>query len=694
MSPSLTSFPPLPILACAALTSTFLCAATAPQPAIEWQHLSSRAGDLAAHPGGSTQQTGAVVADFDQDGTNDFILSFRHKGPALLFYRRIATGWIQYVIESEPLTLEAGGAIADIDGDGDLDVVFGGDYQSAEVWWWENPAPHFEKNAPWKRHLIKKSGAKQHHDQCFADFLGTGRPQLAFWNQKVSTLFLAEIPDNPRTATEWPISTVLAGAKPNGVPYIEGVSAYDIDADGRIDILACDSWFKHVGGREFKQIKFATHGGLIFAGYFKPSKFPQIVVSPGDGSGPIRWYECTGDPLNPADWKPHELLERAINHGHSLQLGDIDRDGHLDIFVAEMAKWTHKAVIPDNPNATAWIFYGDGRGNFRKTEFAIGLGWHETRLGDLDGDGDLDILQKPYNWEVPRVDVWLNGGTRSGARGVGTNASFHGPVGLQLWSLRDILKTNVPLGLQTARAFGFIEVEIAGVPAGLPHAQLRARLLAVGLKPVSGNWSYDEVARNLDKVVAEAKALGVRYVGVGSISRPDRRALTEADMVDAANTFNRAGEALGRAGIRFFFHPHGDEFVPHGAGRTLFDLLAEKTDSQLVCFEIDIFWAVHAGQDPVKLMQRHPNRWHLMHIKDMRTGTKTGLFTGRTDRSNDVVVGSGIIDVSAALREGQRQGIKHYFIEDESTDPLGQIPKSLRYLESLSWGTNPPARSQ
>ena len=187
------------------------------------------------------------------------------------------------------------------------------------------------------------------------------------------------------------------------------------------------------------------------------------------------------------------------------------------------------------------------------------------------------------------------------------------------------MRTNIPLGLQTARAFGFTEVEVAGLPPGLPPAQLRQKLLAQGLNPVSGNWSYDDVAKKIEKVVAEARALGVRYAGVGLISRPNRRTLTEADTLEAARAFNRAGEALAREGIRFFFHPHGDEFVPHGAGRTLFDLLAEKTDPKLVCFEIDIFWAVHAGQDPVKLMQKHPGRWHLMHVKDMRAAPKPNL---------------------------------------------------------------------
>jgi hypothetical protein len=96
-----------------------------------------------------------------------------------------------------------------------------------------------------------------------------------------------------------------------------------------------------------------------------------------------------------------------VIHGHSLQVADIDGDGNLDVFAAEMAKWTEKRPDPDNPKAAAWIFFGDGRGHFRQTEFVTGMGFHEARVADLDGDGTMDILSKPYNWDAPRVDVWL-----------------------------------------------------------------------------------------------------------------------------------------------------------------------------------------------------------------------------------------------------------------------------------------------
>ncbi len=381
---------------------------------IQWQHLSSATGDLPAPPGGSIQQTGVVAGDFDGDGVNDFIVSFRQKPPALVWYRRNADRWEAWVIEKEYLTVEAGGAVTDIDGDGDLDVVFGGDWQSNQVWWWENPAPDFQRDRGWKRHLIKNSGATQHHDQVFGDFLSEGRPQLAFWNQGAKTIFLAEIPDAPRSATHWARSALIDGAQAGGTPYTEGMSAFDVDADGRLDLLAYDSWYRHATGHSFERTRIAETGGLIFAGYFTQSKYPQIVISPGDGTGPVRFYECTGNPRQARDWIGRDLLDRAIVHGHSLQLGDIDQDGNLDIFVAEMAQWHENQTEPDHPEATAWILFGDGHGEFRRTELVRGYDWHETRLIDLDGDGDLDLLEKPYTWNAPRIDVWLNGGTGAG----------------------------------------------------------------------------------------------------------------------------------------------------------------------------------------------------------------------------------------------------------------------------------------
>ena len=193
--------------------------------------------------------------------------------------------------------------------------------------------------------------------------------------------------------------------KPRAGAYAEGVAAADIDGDGKLDILAGNFWFKHIEGNTFKAIRFANFGGRIAVGQLKSGPHPNIVINSGDGTGPLTWYECTGDPQDPAAWVGHELVHNVV-HGHSLQIADFNGDGHLDIFAAEMAKWTESKKSPDRPDAKAWIFYGDGNGNFQKTVFVTGMGWHEARVADLYGDGMMDILSKPYNWDAPRVDIW------------------------------------------------------------------------------------------------------------------------------------------------------------------------------------------------------------------------------------------------------------------------------------------------
>ena len=191
------------------------------------------------------------------------------------------------------------------------------------------------------------------------------------------------------------------------------MSSFDIDGDGRPEILAGNHMFSYEKSGKWRATRIGDIGGLIFAGRFiQGAKLPQVVIAPGDGSGPVKWYECHGDPFETKNWTGHDLVGRPMIHPHSLQVADIDGDGNLDIFVAEMAKWTERRPDPDNPRAQALIFYGDGKGSFRKTIFQTGMGFHEARVADLNGDGRPDILSKPYNWETPRVDLWLNQGPR------------------------------------------------------------------------------------------------------------------------------------------------------------------------------------------------------------------------------------------------------------------------------------------
>jgi sugar phosphate isomerase/epimerase len=264
---------------------------------------------------------------------------------------------------------------------------------------------------------------------------------------------------------------------------------------------------------------------------------------------------------------------------------------------------------------------------------------------------------------------------------VGTSASFSGPVGLQLWSLRGVLDKDVPAGLEYARQFGFVEVELAGT-YGLSPSEFRVQLDRHGLKAVSGHWPFEAFEKTPETVAREAEELGVSYAGCAWLA--DQGPFDEALCRRAAKVFNQAGQVLASHHIQFFYHNHGYEFVPYGDG-TLFDLLMKETRPDLVGHEMDVFWTVHAGQDPVALLQKYPGRWRLFHIKDMKKGVRTGNLTGSEDETNDVVVGTGQIDIAKTLRAAQQAGVKHFFLEDESPSAIQQIPQSHRFLESLSW---------
>lgn len=368
-----------------------------------WRRLSSAFGDLPV-PQTSDQQTGCVVGDIDGDGRLDFAITNRRHGNAAIWIQNTSQGWKQHVIDPGPLNIEAGGFLFDVDGDGHLDLVAGGDSSSEEVWWWENP--HSDYDRPWVRHIIKQSGKTQHHDLMVGDVLGEGHPQVVFWNQGAAALHLARIPTSPRTHDgPWDIQIIYQGDAP-----MEGMAMADVDEDGVLEVIGGGRWYKHEGGMQFtahiidENQKFSrcAAGKLI-----RDSKGVQVVFCNGDGCGPLKWYEQQND----GSWRGHDLLGEDLVHGHSLRVADIDGDGNLDIFCAEMAKWADWTKTVDYPRSHIWIFYGDGKGNFEKVTIAKGgYGTHEARLADFFGSGRLDILSKPYESGAPGVDIWINPG--------------------------------------------------------------------------------------------------------------------------------------------------------------------------------------------------------------------------------------------------------------------------------------------
>ncbi|MGA2035372.1 MAG: sugar phosphate isomerase/epimerase [Thermoguttaceae bacterium] len=268
------------------------------------------------------------------------------------------------------------------------------------------------------------------------------------------------------------------------------------------------------------------------------------------------------------------------------------------------------------------------------------------------------------------------------ADGVGTSKSYHGPTGLQLYSLRDMQKTQGVLAtLDKAREYGFKYVEVSG-RGNMTPAEFKAQLERRGLVPVGTHFGYDRLRDDIEGVAREAKALGLPYVGCAWI--PHQGRFTEKTCREAAAVFNRAGEALARHGIKFYYHNHGYEFEPFGQD-TLFDLLAAETNRRTVFFQMDVLWAVLPGQDPAKLLEKYPGRWLLMHLKDLKKGVPLGSLSASTALTNDVAIGTGQVDWPKLLQAAQKVGVKYYFIEDESPTAVEQIPHSLRFLESVAW---------
>ncbi len=256
--------------------------------------------------------------------------------------------------------------------------------------------------------------------------------------------------------------------------------------------------------------------------------------------------------------------------------------------------------------------------------------------------------------------------------------------GLQLYSLRREMAKDRAAALATAKSMGFTEVE--GGVMGRPVEEAKAELAAAGLTMTSGGAGYEDFRDKLPEVIANAKALGVKFVMCAWI--PHKGDFTVEDMTRAAADFNAWGAKLAAEGLTFAYHPHGYEFSPATVAAppkmTLFDQFVRATDPRYVAFEMDVFWVTHGGADPTALLRRYPKRFVLMHVKDMRKGTPTGVFTGNAPEDTNVPIGTGQIDYVSVLREARKQGIAHYYIEDESPNPVQQIPLSLKYLASLS----------
>ena len=242
------------------------------------------------------------------------------------------------------------------------------------------------------------------------------------------------------------------------------------------------------------------------------------------------------------------------------------------------------------------------------------------------------------------------------------------PVGLQLYTVRGLMEKDFEGTLAAVAKVGYREVEFAGYFGRTP-AEVKTALRRVGLAAPSAHVPFTSLRDEWPATLDAAAEIGHRYLVVPSVPAGMRKVL--ADWQGIAERFNRAGEAAQKQGIQFAYHNHEYEFVAEG-GKLPYDVLLQATDTELVQFEMDLFWIRRGGQNPFTYFVRWPGRFPLVHVKDM---AKDGAM---------VDVGAGVIDWTAIYGARKQAGIRHWFVEhDEPADPMGSLQSSYQYMARL-----------
>jgi sugar phosphate isomerase/epimerase len=257
-------------------------------------------------------------------------------------------------------------------------------------------------------------------------------------------------------------------------------------------------------------------------------------------------------------------------------------------------------------------------------------------------------------------------------------APFSVPIGLQLYSVRNLLPKDFDGTLKQLYAAGYREVEAAGY-YNKSAADFRRAMDDAGLRCISTHLTLSLLQTKLSESIDYAHALGLDYIicsSSGGVHR-DPSAKGEPTLDDwryIAGEFNRVGEKIKAAGLTFGIHNHTPELAVID-GVTVYDELLRLTDPKFVVFEMDCGWVIASGHDPVAYLSKTPERFPLMHVKDMARQAD-GKF-------HSVVLGHGVADYHRILKAAT--GLKHYFIEQEefSGDPMTELREDADYMRKL-----------
>jgi sugar phosphate isomerase/epimerase len=250
-------------------------------------------------------------------------------------------------------------------------------------------------------------------------------------------------------------------------------------------------------------------------------------------------------------------------------------------------------------------------------------------------------------------------------------------IGLQLYTLRDTVGKDPKGVLKKVAGFGYKKIETyaynQGQIFGMPFAEFGKYVKDLGMKVTSGHYPL-AVAKSdaWEKAVTDAKSIGQQYMVVPYIDAGERKSID--DYKDICASLNKAGEVCKKNGIRFGYHNHAFEFETVD-GQIPYDVMLKELDNNAVGMEMDIFWVVNAGHDPLKYFEKHPGRFEQWHVKDM----------DKADKMRNADIGKGSIDWKAIFSRAKQSGMKHFYVEQESYpgEPINSVQASIDYLKTI-----------
>ena len=256
-------------------------------------------------------------------------------------------------------------------------------------------------------------------------------------------------------------------------------------------------------------------------------------------------------------------------------------------------------------------------------------------------------------------------------------------IGLQLWTVRNQLKKDVPGTLRSVAEAGYQQVELMDVAKGSEIAKVAKD---VGLDVTSSfiDWTVvgnpSEQTPRLQETVDAASSLGLTYLVFGYIGKGYRESAD--DFKKLADKSNELGELCKKANIQLCYHNHSFEFEKLDGDETGFDIFINRFDRDLTKFELDVFWVKIGGWDPVETMQRLDGRIAQLHLKDLMKGMDTIYDEGAVPHDAFKELGKGIVEIEAVLKTAPKIGVEQCHVEqDQSPNPIDSIGVSMEYLE-------------